>query len=410
MSASKVNRRRFLNQITGTVAALPLLQRAEAALQEIKIKRIRFYRSPLSRPMVNQSFHLVTVETDQGITGVGEGGNVDGMRHCAELLIGQDARRIEHLWQYMYRAYFYPPGRDNIHALGALDLALWDIKGKALDVPVYELLGGLVREHIPCYATGFPRQGSLEETARACMEAGFRAFREHLADPPAGKRFDSRKQVRRAAEQCRRMREGVGPDGEWAIDFHTRVDFADAVRLCQRIEDYEPLFVEDLVRSENPAVYRELRPQVKVPIGVGEHFGDRWEINELIENRLIDYSRVTLPNTGGITEMLKIAALCETHYIGLVPHFTGPIAVAALVHLLGTFPGQVMQEMTGRGEQDIDYLPQKYDFKNGKLWPNSRPGLGVEVDTKGLELLLEVTEHRQPIPLYRRPDGSITNW
>ena len=410
MPSKTITRRRFIRGLGLGAVSLPLLEKANAALQEIQIKRIRFYRSPISGSAINQSFHLVTVETDQGIMGVGEGGSPDGVRQCGELLIGKNARRIEHLWQYMYRAYFYPPGRENIHALGALDLALWDIKGKALGVPVHELLGGLVRDYIPCYATGYPRAGTLEETARACMEAGFRAFREHLADPPRGERFDSRKQVRRAAEQCRRMREGVGPEGEWAIDFHTRLDFADAVRLCQLIEPYEPLFVEDLIRSENPGVYRELRPQVRVPVAVGEHFGDRWEINELVENRLIDYSRVTLPNTGGITEMLKIAALCETHYVGLVPHFTGPISVAALVHLLGVFPGPVLQELTGRGTRELAYLPQGYDFKDGKLWPTDRPGLGVEIDTENLELELEVTEHRQPTPLYRRPDGSITNW
>ncbi len=275
MKCSAIDRRCFLNRFLYGAASLPLLQSAVQALDEIKIKRIRLYRSPISRPMVSQSFHVVTVETDQGITGIGEGGHVDGIQHCGQLLVGQNARRIEHLWQYMYRAYFYPPGREHLHALGALDLALWDIKGKLLNVPVHELIGGLVREHIPCYATGFPRHGDLRETARACMEAGFRAFREHLIDPPAGERFDSRKQVRRAEAQCRAMREGVGPDGEWAIDFHTRVDFADAVRLCSLIEDYEPVFVEDLIRSENPSVYRELRSKVNVPVAVGEHFGDR---------------------------------------------------------------------------------------------------------------------------------------
>ena len=405
------SRRHFLGRLGLGALSLPCLPSLEAALQEIKIRRIRFYRSPASPPSINQSFNVVTVETDQGITGIGEGGSADGMKQCAELLIGQDARRIEHLWQTMYRAYFYPPGREKIHALGALDLALWDIKGKALGVPVHELIGGLTRDHVPCYATGFPRHGNLVETARACMEVGFRAFREHLIDPPTGEAgFDSRKQVRRAAEQCRQMREGVGPDGEWAIDFHTRLDFADAVRLCGLIEDYEPLFVEDLIRSENPGVYRQLRPQVKVPVAVGEHFGDRWELNELVEQRLIDYSRVTIPNVGGITEMLKIAALCETHYVGLVPHFTGPISVAALVHVLGAYSGPVMQELTGDGTRSFDYLPEKYDFRNGKLWPNNRPGLGVTLDTQALEMVLEVTEHRQPTPLYRRPDGSITNW
>jgi L-alanine-DL-glutamate epimerase-like enolase superfamily enzyme len=208
----------------------------------------------------------------------------------------------------------------------------------------------------------------------------------------------------------------IAEDQLWAflasaiIDFHTRYDMPDAVRLCSLIEDLEPYFVEDLVRSENPGVYRQLRPQVKVPIAVGEHFGDRWEINELVENRLIDYSRVTLPNSGGITEFMKIAALCETHYVGLIPHFTGPIATAALVHACSVFSGPVMMEMTGDGTRAYRYLPQCYDFRNGKLWPNRRPGLGVEVDLSQLELVAEVTQPAQPIPLYRRPDGSITNW
>jgi len=143
---------------------------------------------------------------------------------------------------------------------------------------------------------------------------------------------------------------------------------------------------------------------------VGEHFGDRWDIHELVEQRLIDYSRVSLPNAGGITEFMKIAALCETHYVGLIPHFTGPIAQAALVQCCSVFSGPVMQEVVGDGKREVPYLPQHADFRDGKLWPNERPGLGVEVDFKRLELLAEITERSRPIPLLRRPDGSITNW
>jgi L-alanine-DL-glutamate epimerase-like enolase superfamily enzyme len=319
-----------------------LLARARAALSEMKITRIRFYESPISRPIFNQSFHIVTVETDQGITGIGEGGSKDTIEQCAGLLIGEDPRRIEHLWQLMYRGYFYPPGREKIHALGALDVALWDLKGKALGVPVYELLGGLTREHVECYSTGFPRQGSLRETARACIEAGFRAFRTSVAGPESGAPFVANKMVRETYRRCQEIREGVGDDGDWAIDYHTRLDMADAIRLSTLIEPLEPIFVEDLVRSENPAVYRQLRPQVKVPIAVGEHFGDRWDINELVEQRLIDYSRVTIPNVGGITEMVKLAALCETHYVGLIPHFTGPLSEAALVGSSGRTGGRAL--------------------------------------------------------------------
>ena len=127
---------------------------------------------------------------------------------------------------------------------------------------------------------------------------------------------------------CQQVREGVGEGGDWAIDFHTRLDLPDAVRLCGLIEPLRPLFVEDPIRSENPEVYRTLRPMVRTPLAVGEHFGDRWDWNLLVENQLFDYSRVTLPNSGGITEYMKHAALCETHYVGLIPHFTGPVAEA----------------------------------------------------------------------------------
>jgi L-alanine-DL-glutamate epimerase-like enolase superfamily enzyme len=202
----------------------------------------------------------------------------------------------------------------------------------------------------------------------------------------------------------------VGKDGDWAIDYHTRLDFPDAVRLSTLIEPLEPYFVEDLVRSENPGVYKQLRPMVKVPIAVGEQFGDRWDLNELVEGRLIDYSRVTIPNCGGITEFMKIAAVCETHYVGLIPHFTGPVSEAALVHCCGVFSGPVLMEMTGAGPRQEPHLPQCLDFKNGKLWPNERPGLGVTFDPSKAKLIAEVTEKRAPVPLFHRPDGSITNW
>lgn len=405
-----MQRRQFLSAGLAGAAALGRPVASPAAPGPLKITRIRFYRDPNSRPIFNQSSHIVTIETDQGITGIGEGGSRDTVEQCAAMLIGEDPFRIEHLWQLMYRGYFYPAGREKLHALGALDLALWDIKGKALGVPVYELLGGATRDYLECYATAFPGKGTLRETARACIEAGFRAFRTSVAGPQGDAPFDAREMVRRTVEQCREIREGVGKEGDWAIDFHTRLDFADAVRLCQLIENLEPFFVEDLVRSENPAVYRTLRPQVKVPIAVGEQFGDRWDINELIEQHLIDYSRVSIPNCGGITEFMKIAALCETHYVGLVPHFTGPVATAALVHCCAAFSGPVLMEMLGAGPREVPHLPQHFDFRNGKLWPNRRPGLGVTFDPKPLAVVAEITERSRPIPLYRRRDGSITNW
>ncbi len=401
-----MRRRTFLTSALGAATA----RATQAALPKMKIRRIRFYEAPESRPIFNQSSHIVTVETDTGITGIGEGGSRDTIAQCGAMLIGEDPSRTDYLWQLMYRGYFYPAGREKLHALGALDLALWDIKGKALGVPVYEMLGGRSRQHVECYSTGFPSKGSPKETARACIEAGFRAFRTSVADPGGGAAFDSRRAVQRTYEVCMQIHEGVGQNGDWAIDYHTRLDMADAVRLSTLIEPLEPLFCEDLVRSENPGVYRTLRQQVKVPIAVGEQFGDRWDINELIEQHLIDYTRVSIPNAGGITEFAKIAALCETHYVGMVPHFTGPVAEAALVHVLAAFSGPAVMEMTGAGPREIPHLPKHYDFHNGKMWPNERSGLGVEIDAKRLKLAAEITERSQPIRTFNRPDGSLTNW
>src|SRR5450759_3840003 len=328
----------------------------------MKITRIRIYRPKKLNPTFNQSDMIVTIETDAGITGIGEGGTRDTLEQCAEMLIGESPERIQHLWQTMYRGYFYPAGREKLHALGALDLALWDIKGKTLNTPLYELLGGLTRNYVECYSTGYPWQGSLAETARACIESGFRAYRTAVEDVQ-GNIFNAREQVEATAAACREIREAIGPRGEWSIDFHTRLDLADAARLAN-----------------------------------------------LIEPQLIDYTRVTLPNTGGITELVKIAALAETHNIGLIPHFTGPVAVAALVHVLCSLPSPVLMEIGGSGPKMPPHLSQGVSFRDGKLWPEARPGLGVVFNPSGAELVSEVSQHSAPIPMYFRPDGSITNW
>ena len=147
-----------------------------------------------------------------------------------------------------------------------------------------------------------------------------------------------------------------------------------------------------------------------MPIAVGEQFGPKWEWNELIEQHLTDYARATIPNVGGITEFQKIAAMCETHYVGLVPHFTGPISEAAMVHCCAVFSGPALMEMVNGGTRPWPYLNQSYDLRNGKLWPNDRPGLGVEVDTAKLQMIGDYNEHYVLTPMLRRPDGSYTNW
>jgi galactonate dehydratase len=413
-----VDRRSFL-QAAATAPALGLLRAsgASAALPSAKITRVRIYRPPNFNPLFNQSNMLVTVETDAGITGIGEGGSKDTLEQVAGTLIGQNPFHNEAIWQEAYIAWFYPPGREKAHALGALDLALWDIKGKALGVAVHELLGGTARNYCECYATGGAAPPgtrpnarlSLKERARATMEAGYRAFRMAPSDQPIGGVYDTRAVVRKVAQDCKDVRDAVGPDGNWCIDFHQRFELSDAVRLCKAIEEYDPFFVEDPVRDEHALQdIPKLRQLTTVPLTHGEEWGLRWDFNRLVESHDVDFVRCTLPNVGGITELMKIAAICETHDVGIVPHFTGPVATAALVNCLSTFPGPVLMEYN-YGGRPIDYLPECLDFKNGKAYPNQRPGLGVTVDLKQVTLIGEVTEPGRK-NVYRRPDGSLTHW
>jgi len=281
-------------------------------------------------------------------------------------------------------------------------------------VPVYQLLGGLSRNHIECYHTagevpGITRDMPLKERAQATIAAGFRAFRTSTAELGRGVPYNTHEAVTKTYDECVQIREGVGKYGDWAIDFHTRLDFADAVRLAKLLEPLAPYFCEDPLRSDTLDNYPSLRQQTSVPIAAGEQWGNRWDFNKLVENQYIDYLRVTLPNVGGITEYMKIAAIAETHTVGLIPHFTGPISTVALIHCTGTFSGPVLMEWAG-SDYEASHLPQWGEFKNGKWWFNERPGLGVDFDPSKCRLIGETTEAIANRPEFYRPDGSFTEW
>jgi galactonate dehydratase len=412
-----MHRRSFFRSLAAaSAAATAAPPPAAAATPKMKITRVRVYAPPAPNPLFNQSDYVVTVETDAGITGIGEGGTRDLLERPAGRLIGQDPRHIERLWQDMCRSDFYPPGRERVDAIGALDLALWDIRGKALNLPVHAVLGGMVRNYCECYNTSGVIPGvragmGIKERAQLTVGAGYRAFRMGAADTPANGTFNTHERLNKLLDDCTQAREGVGKNGDWCVDFHQRFDLSEAVRGCELIKDLAPYFVEDPVRTEAFAEDLPiLRRKVSVPIAAGEEWGYRWDFNKLVEAHDIDYVRATLPNVGGITEMMKIAAICETHFVGIIPHFTGPIATAALVHALGTFSGPVLMEYN-YGGRTIAHMPAGLDFKEGKLYPNDRPGLGVELDMKQLK---QVAEFTQPTTsraqTYFRPDGSITNW
>jgi galactonate dehydratase len=411
-----VDRRTFLQSVEASGAAA-FTGFVEAGLPQVTITKVRIFAPPTLNQTFNQSNMVVTVETtNPNLIGIGEGGTRDTLEQCAARLIGKNPFSTERCWQDMYRSWFYPPGREKIHALGALDLALWDLKGKALDVPIYDLLGGMNRNYIECYATGGGGGGggTVAQRAANAMRAGYRIFRIDAASR-GGSPFNSRSRVNVIYQDCKACREGVGADGDWMIDFHQRLDYADALRACRMIEEFDPYLVEDPVRTESFLQdIPRLRGMTSCPLAAGEEWGQRWDFHRLVENHDLDFVRVTLPNAGGITEMVKIAALCETHDIGIVPHFTGPIATAALMHCLGPFPGPVTFEYnfgaTAPGNGQISHLREFLTFRDGKLWANSRPGLGVDLNMDRLRLISEVTQPGPNRPVYFRPDGSQTNW
>jgi galactonate dehydratase len=420
----------------------PGLTRAAARLSPATITRIRVFYPPNYNPNGPQAFPqsnmVVLVDTDAGITGIGQGGSPDTVRNVSRSVIGKNAFDTEMIWQAAFMDGFYSPGKERLHALGAIDLALWDIKGKALNVPLYQLFGGKAREHIELYATSGLPQGlvppaeaqamGLKERATATMAAGYRVYRVDsgilpstggrgagpgVAGPGAGGRgpsiFDSRARIPQIIKAVEQIRDGVGPDGNWMIDLHQKFDFHEAAEVCRLMEPYRPFIVEDPVREEQfRTQIPKLRLLTTVPLAPGEEWGTRSEFSPLVEQRDIDFARASLPNVGGITEMLKIMALCDTHKVGIVPHFTGPIATAAHMHTMMAFPGQVLMEYN-LSDRPVPYMPEFLECRNGKVWPNDRPGLGVSVDEKTLTFIEAMTE-AAPGPTHRRPDGSLTHW
>jgi L-alanine-DL-glutamate epimerase-like enolase superfamily enzyme len=363
----------------------------------------------------HRNFLFVVVDTDEGIYGIGEAGItgrelavVGAIEHFKPLLIGLDPGRIEHVWQVLSRGGFFPAQRILTAAISAIDIALWDIKGKALGVPIYDLLGGRVRDKVVCYPHNYGDEiATLVESCLQSVEEGWRFVRWGL--PSQGDVFEPRRAVLTSIEQFRAVREAVGDEIELLFDVHTRLDPADAVWLCREIEPYRPFFVEDPLRCENPDSFKTLRPRTAVPLAAGEQFSSKWEFRQFIEEELIDYARIDLCIAGGLTEAKKIAGWCETHYIKLAVHNPlGPVSSAACLQLNLACPNFGVQEQPGRpGNQLTDVFPVQPEWKDGYLLPPTRPGLGIEFDREAAKRRpFQMTE----LPHLRRLDGSFTNW
>jgi L-alanine-DL-glutamate epimerase-like enolase superfamily enzyme len=363
-----------------------------------------------------RTFLFVVIDTDEGIYGLGEAGitgrelAVQGaIEHFKPLLIGQDPFRTEHIWQMLFRGGFFPAQRILTAAIAAIDIALWDIKGKALGVPVYVLLGGLARDKVVTYNHNVGE--TIEELAESCqrsVEAGWKVIRWGLAHQ-SGSVFEPRPAVRRAIKEFQAVREAVGDDIEICMDVHTRVNLADAVTLCREVEPFRPYFMEDPLRVENAQSYRNLRNRTNVPLAVGEQYSSKWDFRQIIEEELTDYARVDLCVCGGISEAKKIAGWCETHYIDLAVHNPiGPVATSAFLHLCLSIPNFAVQELARRpGTSMPDVVLNQPVWEDGYLLPPEAPGLGIEFDREAIKNYpFDMTE----LPHLRRTDGSVTNW
>jgi len=365
----------------------------------------------------HRNFLFVVVDTDEGIYGVGEAGItgrelaiVGAIEHFKPLLIGQDPARIEHIWQLLFRGGFFPAQRILTAAISAIDIALWDIKGKALGVPIYELLGGRVRDKVVCYPHNVGHNMEIGPLVESCLQTkaeGWKFVRWGL--PNDGQILEPRPAVLTAIKQFQAVREAVGDEIEITFDVHTRLDLPDALWLCQEVESLRPFFIEDPLRSENPDSFKTLRPRTTVPLAAGEQFSSKWEFRQLVEEEWIDYARIDLCIAGGFTEAKKIAGWCETHYIKLAVHNPlGPVSSAACLQLNLACPNFGVQEQPRRpGTTLTDVAPVQPEWEDGYLLPPTLPGLGIEFDREAAKKHpFQMTE----LPHLRRLDGSFTNW
>ncbi|SEE43426.1 mandelate racemase/muconate lactonizing enzyme family protein [Jiangella alba] len=371
----------------------------------------------LTLPDHGDSMMLVAVDTDEGIHGLGEVGIrtrqravAGGIEHLAELIVGEDPTRIEHLWQVMFRRGFFPSDRFLSAAIAAIDVALWDIRGKALGVPVYDLLGGQVRDAVPCYVHVGDQYRELPaflDRCRQLVEDGWRHLR--FAAPHDDGVLDQRASMRASIAMMHAAREALGDEIELILDVHTRLDPPEAVTLCREIEAARPYFVEDPLRSESLDSYEMLRLRTGVPLATGEVYGSKWEFQRLIERDLIDYARVDVAVAAGLTEAKKIAALAETHYVKLATHNPlGPVTAAASLHLNLACPNVGVQEHQVAPEPATAALfTARPTVRPGWVERSELPGLGVDIDREAARKLRATPAER---PHLRTPDGAYTNW
>ena len=382
----------------------------------MKITKVNTY-------LVRPRWGFVEIETDEGITGWGEAvleGHAGTVLRCVEemedYLLQADPSRIEDIWTTLYRAGFYRGGGIMMSAISGIDQTLWDIKGKLFQAPVYELMGGACRDKMRVYSwVGGDRPSDVGKAAREKLEEGFTAVKMNATEEL--QMIDSYDKIDAVLERVAAIRESCGRAFGIAIDFHGRVHKPMAKVLAKKLEEFDPMFLEEPVLCENMEAFAEIAAACNIPIATGERLYSRWDFKRLLHAGGVDIIQPDLSHAGGITEVKKIASMAEAYDVALAPHCPlGPIALAACLNVDATCYNAVIQEQSigihyNVGKSVLDYVNNREDFAftDGFVSLPRKPGLGVEVNK---ELVEEEnrTPHNWKNPVWRHADGSIAEW
>ncbi|HEX7066175.1 MAG TPA: galactonate dehydratase [Bacillales bacterium] len=382
----------------------------------MKITDYRLYQVP-------PRWLFVKIETDEGISGWGEPiveGRADTVKACVEelmdYLIGKDPRRIEDHFQVLYRGGFYRGGPILMSAISGIEQALWDIKGKFYNMPVYEMLGGAARDRVRVYSwIGGDRPQDVGAAAKEKAEAGFTAIKMNGTEEM--NYIDSYEKVDDAVNRVAAIREAVGNDFGIGIDFHGRVHKAMAKILVKELEPYRPMFIEEPVLPENIETLRDIAHHTVTPIATGERNYTRWGFKQILQDGYVDIIQPDLSHAGGIFEGKKIAVMAESFDVAVAPHAPlGPINLAASLQLDACTPNCIIQEQSlgihyNQGSDLLDYLiePRVFRYENGYAAIPEGPGLGIEINEDHVRKASE-RGHEWKNPIWRNDDGTVAEW
>lgn len=366
---------------------------------------------------------FLKIETDEGIAGWGEP-VVEGRAATVQTavdelmqnLLNKDPHRIEDHWNLMYRSGFYRGGPILMSAIAGIDQALWDIKGKAFNAPVYQLMGGACRDSIRVYSwIGGDRPTDVGNAAKEVVDRGFTAVKMNGTEEL--QYVDSYKKIDETVARIAAVREAVGSEIGIGIDFHGRVHKPMAKILVKELEPYRPMFIEEPVVPENNEALAEITASTSTPIATGERMFSRWQFKHLLESGNVDIVQPDLSHAGGITECKKIASMAEAYDVALAPHCPlGPIALAASLQIDATSHNAFIQEQSlgihYNVENDLlDYITDSavFHYKDGMVKIPNGPGLGVEINEEHVKKMAEAG-HNWHNPVWRHEDGSIAEW